>query len=248
MSREMLNETTFTTLPAPPTPIDLGAQPRVMTVRGTVGRAGVLLALAVASATFGWNNAGEILSTANVVLLIGVFGLMALSVMTARRPQIAPVTGPVYAVVMGLWAGAISALYEAAYPGIVLQAVFATFSVFLACLVLYVTRIVKVTDRFVFTVSVAGAGIALMYLATWILSAFGIRMPFINSPDPIGIAISVGICIVAALFLFIDFRVIEEGAARQAPSYMEWYAAFGLMATLIWIYFEVLRLIGKVRS
>lgn len=248
MSREMLNERTFATLPAPPTPIDLGARPRVMTIRGTVGRAMVLLAFAVGTAVVGWNNAAEIVSTANVVLLIGVIGLMALSVMTARRPQIAPVTGPIYAVVMGLWAGAISALYEAIYPGIVLQAVFATFSVFLACLVLYVTRIVKVTDRFVFTVAVAGAGIALMYLATWILSVFGIRMPFLDSSGVVGIAISVAICIVAALFLFIDFRVIEEGAARQAPTYMEWYAAFGLMATLIWLYFEVLRLIGKVRS
>jgi uncharacterized YccA/Bax inhibitor family protein len=158
------------------------------------------------------------------------------------------VTGPIYALLMGTWAGAISALYEAAYPGIVLQAVFATFSVFTACLVLYVTRIVKVTDRFVFTVSVAGAGIALMYLVSWILSAFGVQVPFLNSPSPLGIALSVGICIVAALFLFIDFRVIEEGAARQAPRYMEWYAAFGLLATLIWLYFEILRLIGKVRS
>lgn len=248
MSRDMLNEKTFA-MPAPPSPIDVGAMTRdVMTVRGTVGRAGILLALAVATAVVGWNNAADILSTSTVVLLVGVFALIGLSAATARRPQIARITGPIYALVMGLWAGAISALYESVYPGIVVQAVFATFSVFLACLVLYVTRIVKVTDRFVFTATVAGAGIALTYLAAWILSAFGIEMPFLNSPSPLGIAISVGICIVAAMFLFIDFRVIEEGAARQAPRHMEWYAAFGLMATLIWIYFEVLRLIGKVRG
>lgn len=248
MSREMLNEKTFA-MPAPPSPIDLGAATRdVMTIRGTVGRAVILLALAVTTAVIGWNNAADILSTASLVLLAGVIGLVVLSAMTARKPQIARVTGPIYALVMGLWAGAISALYEATYEGIVLQAVFATFAVFLACLVLYVTRIVKVTDRFVFVTAVAGAGIGLTYLASWILSVFGIEIPFINSPNPIGIAISVGICIVAAMFLLVDFRVIEEGAARQAPRHMEWYGAFGLMATLIWIYFEVLRLIGKVRS
>ena len=139
-------------------------------------------------------------------------------------------------------------MYEAAYPGIVLQAVFATFAVFLACLVLYVTRIVKVTDRFVFIALVAGGGIMLLYLATWILSLFGIRMPFINDPSPIGIALSVGICIVAAMFLFIDLRLIEEGAARQVPTFMSWYSAMGLLATLIWLYLEVLRLLGKVRG
>jgi uncharacterized YccA/Bax inhibitor family protein len=149
---------------------------------------------------------------------------------------------------MGAWAGAISALYESLYPGIVLQAVFATFAVFLACLVLYVTGIVKVTDRFVFVALVAGGGIFLMYLATWILSLFGVRMPFINDPSPLGIALSVGICIVAAMFLMIDLRFIEEGAQRQAPTYMSWYSAFGLLATLIWLYLEVLRLLGKIRG
>jgi uncharacterized YccA/Bax inhibitor family protein len=149
---------------------------------------------------------------------------------------------------MGVWAGAISALYEAQYPGIVLQAVFATFSVFLACLVLYVTRIVKVTDRFVFIVGVAGLGIMLTYVASWVLSLFGVQIPFINSPSPLGIAISVGICIVAALFLFVDLRFIEEGAAKGAPTYMSWYSAFGLLATLIWLYLEILRLLGKVRG
>jgi uncharacterized YccA/Bax inhibitor family protein len=149
---------------------------------------------------------------------------------------------------MGVWAGAISALYEIQYPGIVLQAVFATFSVFLACLVLYVTRVVKVTDRFVFIAGVAGLGIMLTYLASWILSLFGAEVPFLNSPSPLGIAISVVICIVAAMFLLVDFRFIEEGAAKGAPTYMSWYSAFGLLATLIWIYLEMLRLIGKIRG
>lgn len=248
MSREMLNEKTFASPELAPVDLGTGAPRGVMTVRSTVGRAFVLLSITVVAATVGWNNAGSILATANGVLFIGLIGLIVLSVATARRPQISPVTGPIYAVVMGLWAGAISALYEAAYPGIVLQAVFATFSVFLACLVLYVTRIVKVTDRFVFIVGVAGAGILLTYLVAWALSVFGIEMPFINSPSPLGIALSVGICIVAAMFLLIDFRFIEEGAAKRAPGYMAWYSAFGLLATLIWLYLEILRLLGKIRG
>ena len=251
MSREMLNDKTFT---APELqPVDLGGggtdtRRKVMTIRGTVARAFVLLVIAVAAATWGWQNALDIFQTSNIVLFAGFIGLIVLSIATARKPQIAPFTAPIYAIVMGAWAGAISALYEAAYPGIVLQAVFATFAVFLACLVLYVTRIVKVTDRFVFIALVAGGGIMLMYLATWILSLFGVRMPFINDPSPIGIALSVGICIVAAMFLFIDLRVIEEGATRQVPTFMSWYSAMGLLATLIWLYLEVLRLLGKIRG
>jgi uncharacterized YccA/Bax inhibitor family protein len=114
--------------------------------------------------------------------------------------------------------------------------------------VLYVTRIVKVTDRFRFIVIVATGGIFLMYLAAIVLGLFGIELSFINSPSPLGILISVAICIVAALNLFLDFRFIEEGAQRQAPTYMAWYAAFGLLATLIWLYLEMLRLLGKVRG
>jgi uncharacterized YccA/Bax inhibitor family protein len=251
MSREMLNEKTFASPELQP--IDLGGggttvRPKVMTIRGTVGRAFALLMIAVAAATWGWQNATSIFQTSNAVLFIGFIGLIILSVATARRPQISVVTAPIYALVMGVWAGAISALYEAMYPGIVLQAVFATFAVFLACLVLYVTRIVKVTDRFVFVTAVAGGGIFLMYLASWILSLFGVQLPFINSPSPLGIALSVGICIVAAMFLMVDLRFIEEGAQRQAPSYMSWYSAMGLLATLIWLYLEMLRLIGKIRG
>ncbi len=149
---------------------------------------------------------------------------------------------------MGAWAGIISNYYEAQYEGIVLQAVFATGSVFLACLVLYVTRIVKVTDRFRFIVMVATGGILLMYVAAIVLGFFGVDLSFINSPSPLGILLSVAICIVAALNLFVDFRFIEEGAQRQAPTYMAWYAAFGLLATLIWLYLEMLRLLGKVRG
>jgi uncharacterized YccA/Bax inhibitor family protein len=246
MSKQMLNEQTF----AQPTPFDAGARTRtnVMTVGGTVARALVLFAIAVPAAVFGWTHALDVLTTSNGVVLIGFLALIGLSIATAARPQIAVITGPIYALVMGVWAGAISALYEAAYPGIVLQAVFSTFAVFLACLVLYATRIVKVTDRFVFVVIVATAGIMLTYLAALVLQLFGIRISFLYDASPLGILISVGICIIAALNLFLDFRFIEQGVAKQAPVHMAWYAALALLSTLIWLYLEILRLLGRVRS
>lgn len=247
MSRQMLNEQTFA-LPAPPTPIDLDRQRAgVMTVNGVVTRSLFLLALAVVSATWGWGR--ETLSQSeSTILMVGLIGLIVLSLVTAAKPKLAVFTGPLYAVVMGAWAGIISRAYETAYPGIVLQAVFATFAVFLACLVLYATRIVKVTNRMVFVVFVATAGIGLMYLAAIVLGLFGVNLTFIDSPSPFGILLSVGICIVAALNLFLDFRFIEEGAKAQAPTFMAWYSAFGLLATMIWLYLEILRLLGKIRQ
>jgi uncharacterized YccA/Bax inhibitor family protein len=149
---------------------------------------------------------------------------------------------------MGFWAGVISYGYEQEFDGIVLQAVFATFGVFAATLFLYGARIVKVTKKFIAVVMVATLGIFLMYLAAIVLGLFGVELTFINEPTPLGIAVSVGICIVAALNLFVDFHFIEEGAKAGAPTYMSWYCAFSLLATLIWLYLEILRLLGKVRS
>lgn len=250
MSRQMLNEQTFT--PANMGTVAVPGRPDtrtdVMTVGGVVTRTLALFALTVASAIFGWNRADDLGDGFRAVLLGGLLVLVVLSFVAAAKPKLAIVVGPLYAVIMGAWAGIISNYYEAMYEGIVLQAVFATGSVFLACLVLYVTRIVKVTDRFRFIVIVATGGIFLMYLAAIVLGFFGIELSFINSPSPLGILISVAICIVAALNLFLDFRFIEEGAQRQAPTYMAWYAAFGLLATLIWLYLEMLRLLGKVRG
>ena len=250
MSRQMLNEQTFTgaNVQAVAVPGRPDLRTDVMTVRGVVSRSFVLLVLTVASATFGWQSADDLGDGIGVVMVVGLIGLLILSFITAAKPKLAVVTGPLYAVIMGAWAGVISKWYEDFENGIVLQAVFATLSVFLACLVLYVTRIVKVTDRFRFIVGVATGGILLMYVAAIVLGLFGVELPFLNSASPLGILLSVAICIVAALNLFLDFRFIEEGAAKQAPTYMAWYAAFGLLATLIWLYLEMLRLLSKIRQ
>jgi uncharacterized YccA/Bax inhibitor family protein len=253
MSKEMLNEKTFAnveqyqpvSIPGRP---DQAVRTQVMTINGTIGRASFLLVLTIISATFGWRQADDISGTVNAIMLIGLLGLIGLSILTAFRPKIAPFTGPVYAVVMGFWAGVISFGYESFQDGIVLQAVFATLGVFAACLFLYGSRIVKVTNKFIAVVMMATAGIFLMYLVAIVLGLFGVDLTFMNSPTPLGIAVSVGICIVAALNLFVDFHFIEVGAKAGAPTYMSWYCAFGLLATLIWLYLEILRLLSKIRG
>ena len=253
MSKEMLNEKTFSNVEqyqpvAIPGRPDTVERTGVMTINGTIARASFLFVLTVISAVFGWQQADQISGALNAIMLIGLLGLIGLSLLTAFKPQISPFTGPVYAIVMGFWAGVISFGYEQQFDGIVLQAVFATFSVFAGCLFLYGSRIVKVTKKFVAVVMVATLGILLMYVAAIVLGLFGVEIGFINDPTPLGIAVSVAICIVAALNLFVDFHFIEQGARAGAPTYMSWYCAFGLLATLIWLYLEILRLLGKIRG
>jgi uncharacterized YccA/Bax inhibitor family protein len=175
------------------------------------------------------------------------FLLIALSFLAIARPRLAPIGGLVYAVLMGLWVGGISQVYDVAYDGIVAQALLATLSIVLICLVLYALRIVKVSRRFVLVVVAATMGIALMYLVAWLLSLFGANLRFWTNPSPAGIAISVVICIVAALNLFIDFATIDGGIAGGAPAFMGWYSAWGLLATVVWLYLEVLYLLARLR-
>jgi uncharacterized YccA/Bax inhibitor family protein len=251
MSRQMLNERTFQNVPhlEPITiPGRPDVRPKVMTLEGTIWRAAFLLALALASAGYGWSFGDRVTGPIATIMTIGLLGLIVLAIVTAFKPRIAPFTGPVYSVVMGFWAGVISFAYDQEFDGIVLQAVFATFAVFAGALFLYASRIVRVTRKFVAVVGMATLGILLMYVAAIVLGLFGVEIGFINDPSPLGIVVSVVICVVAALNLFVDFFVLEEGVKAGAPTYMAWYGAFGLMATLIWLYLEILRLLGKVRS
>jgi len=149
---------------------------------------------------------------------------------------------------MGLWVGGISRVYESAYDGIVAQALLATMTTVLVCLLLYAFRIVKVTRRFVLVVVAATLGIGLMYLTAWILTLFGTRLTFWTNPTPAGIAISVIICVVAALNLFVDFAYVDAGVQGGAPTFMEWYSAWGLLAAVVWLYLEVLYLLARLRN
>ena len=175
-------------------------------------------------------------------------GGFVLALITVFKKTAAPITAPLYALVEGVFLGVLSAMFEILYPGIVFQAVTLTFGTLLALLLAYKTGFIKATENFKLGVIAATGGIAIIYLATFVLGFFGINIPFIHGSGTFGIAFSVFVVIIAALNLVLDFDFIESGAERGAPSYMEWYAAFGLLVTLIWLYIEILRLLSKLRS
>lgn len=234
-----------------------------MTVAGTATALGVLFLLLLITAAIGW---GQVTQTVEVQpapqggleevvqtdfpgwVFLPMLGAVVIGLVTAFKPKIARFTAPLYALGFGFAVGAISHIYDVQYDGIVLQAIGATVAVFAVMWLLYVTRIIKVTNRFVMVVAAATGGIFLLYMATWILSIFGADIAFWREPTPLGIAISVGIVIVAALNLAIDFAFVEQATASGAPKYMEWYGAFGLMVTLIWLYLEILRLLSLLRD
>ncbi len=247
MAQQMINERTFS-------PESIGELTREgsvshrMSVGGTTFKTLVLFVLTCGFAAVGWSRASTVIrATSGPSWLLGYFVLIALSFLAIANPRLAPLGGFVYAVLMGLWVGAISKVYEAAYDGIVAQALLATMATVLVCLVLYAFGVVKVTRRFVLVVVAATMGIGLMYLTAWILSIFGVSLRLWTDPSPTGIAISVVICVVAALNLFIDFAVVDQGVANGAPSFMEWYSAWGLLATVVWLYLEVLYLLARLR-
>ncbi len=220
-----------------------------MTLEGTATRSLVLLALTVFAATFTWT---EVLGGNTAVVapatLIGFLGGLVVAVVTVFMPRLSPYTGPLYAVLEGLALGAVSAIYQARFAGLPVQAVGLTFMVFLGMMVVYRTGLVRVTDNFRLGVFAATGGIALFYLLTFVLGFFGVRVPFIHENGLIGIGFSLLVVAVASLNLVLDFDFIERGVRARAPKYLEWYGAFGLLVTLIWLYLELLRLLGKLQS
>jgi uncharacterized YccA/Bax inhibitor family protein len=221
-----------------------------MTVQGAVNKTALLLVCVLLTTAWTWHLFFLTSNPASVMpwMIGGAIGGFAVALVTVFKQQWAPVTSPVYALLEGLFVGGMSALAESQYPGIVIQAVGLTFGTCLAVLMAYTSGLVKATENFKMGVVAATGGIALVYLASIILSLFGVRMPYIHDNGLFGIGFSVFVVIIAALNLVLDFDFIDNGARHGAPKYMEWYAAFGLMVTLIWLYIEVLRLLMKLRS
>lgn len=220
-----------------------------MTVYGTAAKTALMLLLCFLSAGLSW-YAFLVQNTAvlNISLYGGMFGGLVLALVTIFKPTAAPMTAPLYSIAQGLFLGAISAALNAAYAGIALQAVCLTFGVLGAMLFLYLTKIVQVTEHFRTGLMAATGGIALVYLASIVLSLFGIHVPFIVGNGLFGILFSIFVVCIAALNLVLDFDFIEKSARSNVPKVMEWYSAFALMVTLIWLYMEVLRLLSKFRS
>ncbi len=228
----------------------------VMTINGTVNKTAIMLLLVIASAMFTWNkfnhayiiNPEMAMGAVSPWLIIGVIGGLITAIITSFRPQSAGISAPIYAVFEGLFLGGISATFETMYPGVVMRAVALTLAVFAAMLFFYRTGIIKVTQKFMLGVLAATAGIALVYLGSFIAGMFGANLNFLYGSSNLSIGISLVVVAVAALNLVLDFSFIERASESGAPKFMEWYGAFGLMVTLIWLYLEILRLLGKVAN
>ncbi len=227
---------------------------KVMTVNGTIEKTGLLLLILMVAAAYTWKkffNSGDIENAAAQMqpwIMGGAIGGFAVAMATIFLKKYAAFLTPIYAILEGLFLGALSALFESMYPGIVMNAVMATFATFLVMLLSYRTGLIKVTDKLRSVVVIATGAIAVTYLLSWILGMFGIPMNFLHSNGAFGIGISVVVIIVAALNLLLDFDFIDRNAQMGVPKYMEWFSAFGLLVTLVWLYIEFLRLLSKLRD
>ena len=243
------------------------SEDRAMTINGTVNKVFILLVLLLVSAAYMWtllykdmahfsNLASlpldEIKSLTGRILkflIAGAIGSVVLAIITVFVKRAAPVTAPLYAILEGLLVGSISAIFELQFKGIVIQAVALTFGTMFCLLFAYRTGIIKATENFKLGVFAATGAIGVIYLITWIMRGFfHANIPYIHQSGPIGIGFSVVVVIIASLNLVLDFDFIENGAKQNAPKYMEWYGAFGLMVTLIWLYLEILNLLAKIRG
>jgi len=215
-----------------------------MTIDGTVNKTTISLMILLFCAyyTYSTSNTGFI--------MIGFIGGFITALVTIFKKHLAPYTVPIYAAFEGLALGGISAIYNHMYTGIVQQAIFLTFGIFLALLFAYKTKIIKPTENFKLGIFAATGGIAIVYFISFIMSFFGGGLSIMNPQNSslISIGFSLFVVIIASLNLVLDFDFIEEAAENNIPKYMEWYAAFGLLVTLIWLYLEILRLLAKLQS
>ena len=247
-SNPVLSQSAFSRAPA------YGAE-GTMTVQGTVNKSFILFFLLLISATWIWNKfltaaySPEMLASAVAPFMMAgaILGFILALVTIFKKPW-AGFTAPAYALCEGLFLGGISVIFEMRYPGIVIQAVALTFATLFCMLFVYKSGLIKVNRTFMLGVVSATGAVALVYLVSWILSFFGTGVPFIYGSGPVGILFSFVVVGIAALNLVLDFHIIETSAQEGAPAYMEWYGAFALMVTLVWLYIEILRLLAKMRS
>ena len=229
-------------------PRDIAMSER-MTVNGTINKTLILLVLLVIPAVWVWNSFYEGgMQNVSTWIWVGVIGGLIFAIVTIFKQTWAPYTAPIYALLEGLFIGGISAMMEAQYPGIVFQAVALTFGTLAALLVAYRAKIIVVTEKFKMGVVAATGGIFIVYMLSFVLGIFGVNIPLIHSNGLFGIGFSLFVVVIAALNLVLDFDFIEKGAEHGAPKFMEWYGAFGLVVTLVWLYIEFLRLLSKLRG
>jgi uncharacterized YccA/Bax inhibitor family protein len=215
-----------------------------MTISGTLQKLGILMCVLMLSAVFSWDAMTSGKAYAPSMIPIGFIGGLVCVVILIFKKEWSPSLAPAYAICEGLALGALSSIF-----GILsFYALALTLGVLVVMYVLYATKVINVNQKYIMIVSAATGGIFVLYLLTWILGFFGIQMPFIHESGMLGIGISLVIVVIAAMNLAIDFKLIEEGAAMGAPKYFEWYASFGLLVTLVWLYLEILKLLAKLSS
>ena len=216
-----------------------------MTLQGTINKTFFLLLICVVGGMMSWTNPQAWLSY-TWLLAIGALGL---AFWTAFKPAVSMFTAPIYAFLEGTLLGAVSALYNAQFNGIVFNAVAITVLVFFFMLALYRFQIIRVTSGLAKGIFAATLAVCVLYIGSWLLSLFGVSTAYLTSSSPLSIGISVVVCIVAAMNFLLDFEFINQMTSKYAaPKYMEWYAGFSLLVTLVWLYLEILRLLGKTRS
>lgn len=230
-------------------------QQGVMTMQGTINKSIILLLTIIVSASLTWNMVQQGNASIVGIMMAGLILGLITAIVTIFKKEWAGVTAPIYAIFEGLFLGAVSAFVEAAFfasqepgaassNGIVFNAVALTFGVFLLMFLLYKNQIIKPTQKFMMGVAAATGAVFLLYMVNMIMGLFGAQVPFLHSNGLMGIGISLVIVVIAALNLIIDFKNIEDAVAQGAPKYMEWFGAFGLMVTLVWLYLEMLRLVS----
>ena len=223
-----------------------------MTVKGTLQKFGFLMIMVLGTSFYSWKEFAE---GGNVMplILIGAFGGLIIAIVLAFKKEWSPYLAPAYALMEGLFVGAISAYYSSAFaakaPNIIINAVGLTLGTAVAMYLLYSFRIIKATEKFKSVIITATAGIAIFYVIVLVMRAFGFdNMTFLHEGSMLGIGFSLFVVAIAALNLILDFNMIEQGAEMGAPKYMEWYGAFGLLVTIVWLYLEILRLLSKLNS
>ena len=230
---------------------DVVTYENAMTVRGTLQKFGFLMIMVLGTALYSWK---EFASGGNTMplILVGAFGGLIIAIILTFKKEWSPFLAPAYALLEGLFVGAISAYYNYVFaakaPFIIMNAVGLTLACAVAMYLLYSFKIIQATQKFKAIVMTATAGIGIFYLLTWVLSFFGVSLPFLHEGSLMGIGFSLFVVAIAALNLILDFDMIEQGAALGAPKYMEWYGAFGLLVTIVWLYLEILRLLSKLSS
>lgn len=241
-SNPVLGEKTFVRF------AETGPAPTAMTLPGVVNRTAFLFLLLVASATVTWTQATTVPQLVLPLMAGGLLLGFIVAMVTCFKPEWSPFTAPAYALLEGLALGGISMFFESLYPGIVMQAVGCTFGTMFCLLAAYRSGLIRATENFKLMIVSATGGIALLYLVSMGMRMFGYDMPFIHEGGFWGIAFSLFVVAVAALNLVLDFDFIEQGVEMGAPKFMEWYSAFSLMVTLIWLYLEILKLLSKLRG